>query len=168
MNLGPNGSRGVVLFAQEPRGNDYVGVHGPKGDVYLSRHSVLARSAPAMGFSSLTTTQAESLNRTSTGCDQGIGAIRNRRRALSVLGDVLEPFQHELIMAAIGMMSVRDETEEHDHRPFQQIGSLDRQVQGRIIQRSLRTLHPIDNASPLRIECSSLSQSHPELSQALQ
>ena len=58
------------------------------------------------------------------------------------LGDVLEPFQHELIMAAIGMMSVRDETEERDHRPFQQIGSLNRQVQGRIIQRSLRTLHP--------------------------
>ena len=55
-------------------------------------------------------------------------------------------------MAAIGMMSVRDETEERDHRPFQQIGSLDRQVQGRIIQRSLRTLHPIDNALPLGIE----------------
>ena len=64
-------------------------------------------------------------------------------------------------MAAIGMMSVPDETEERDHRPFQQIGSLDRQVQGRIIQRSLRTLHPIDNALPLGIEDSSFSQRHP-------
>ena len=69
-------------------------------------------------------------------------------------------------MAAIGMMSVRDETEERDHRPFQQIGSLDRQVQGRIIQRSLRTLHPIDNALPLGIEDSSISQRHPGLSQS--
>jgi hypothetical protein len=77
------------------------------------------------------------------------------------LGDVLEPLQHELIMAAIGMVSVRYETKEHDHRPFQQIGSPDRQVQGRIIHCSLRTLHPIDNALSLGIEDASFSQRHP-------
>ena len=74
------------------------------------------------------------------------------------LGNVLEPFQHELIMAAIGMMSVRDETRRTRPRPALWVAASI--ARGRIIQRSLRTLHPIDNASPQGIECSSLSQSH--------
>ena len=119
MNPGPNGSCGVMLFAQEPRGNDYVRLHGPKGDLYLFRHSGSDSLGACHGIfvthhntgPNLQTKLQQAVIRESAQYEADAAPSQS-------LGDVLEPLQHELIMAAIGMMSVRDETEERDHRPF--------------------------------------------------
>src|SRR5678815_2400413 len=106
MNLGPNGSRGVVLLAQEPRRNDHVRVHGPKRDRYLSRHSDSHSLGARHGIfvthhntgPNLRTELQQAVIRESAQYEADTASSQSK-------GDVLESFQHELIMAAIGMMS---------------------------------------------------------------
>ena len=45
----------------------------------------------------------------------------------------------------------RDRGEEDDDRLVQRVRRLDRSIEGRIVDRALRPLHPVDDASTVRI-----------------
>jgi len=65
---------------------------------------------------------------------------------LKSLGNVRDSLDQELIVLKVGMRIERDRSKEDDHRLFQFINKLNCEVGSRIVDGSLRALHPVNHA----------------------
>ena len=65
--------------------------------------------------------------------------------------ELLQPLQHEFVMAQISMMGSRQQLKKNHRRFAQQVGGVDSNVQRRIILRALRTPHPVNHTTAVAI-----------------
>ena len=83
----------------------------------------------------------------------GEGTEHERRAALldrpRRLGDAVE---QKRVVALVRVRIERHDAEEHDERLAEPIGGIDRRVERRIVERALRTLHPVDDDTPSRVD----------------
>ena len=65
---------------------------------------------------------------------------------LQIFFDVSEALVQEDVVAQVGVGKIRDGREVDQNREIQGVGNFYRYVERGIIQRSFRSLHPVDNA----------------------
>jgi hypothetical protein len=153
VELGSNRARRIVFLAEQPRRHHDVRIHRPKRRLYILR-----RTHPALFGAALGILVADHKARLGLGAKTLDGVIRRAAQdktnaALPQTdGNLAKAFDHELIVAIIGVVRVAAHAEK-DHRGFAQcVCRLDGDVQRRIIAGALRPLHPIDDTISLGLE----------------
>ena len=66
-------------------------------------------------------------------------------------------------MAKVGVGKIGDCRKENQDRKIQGIGNLDRDVKRRVMQRSFRPLHPVDDAFSIRCRSTAASYQYPRI-----
>jgi len=140
-----------VIAAEDGGGYDYIGIYGPVGELEFAGEDF----APAFGFAA-----GVLVSYKDGGLDffeellEGIVWMTAEDEVYTPLGGirfyVSEALLHEAVVAEVGVGVVGNDGEEDYDGEAEKVGSIDRDVERRVLDDAHGALHPVDDAFAVR------------------
>ena len=151
VELWPEDMQGVHALLEQAGGHHHIGVDGPVRNAQTARQYLPPALRLAAGI-----LVADNHGRVYFR-QQRLQRIVGRPAydkadlpLLQILFDVRQALIEEGIVAQVGVGKIGDGGEVDQYRKIQGVGNFHRNVEGRIIERSLCSLHPVDDAFSIR------------------